>query len=107
MKKIELKDKKALELMKKKEVLAKENLAYLEEMTKLEKKVNTNASKIKRLDEKVRPIILKEVSKTVLTEFEELVRVFNDEGKWTMEFADQLEVFKANWKKRNESPSNK
>ena len=52
------------------------------------------------LDEKVRPQILKEVSKSVLTEYEELVRVFNDNGKWTMEFTDRMEEFKANWKKR-------
>lgn len=100
MKKIELKDKKILDLLSKKEKLAKDNLDILTEMEKMEKKVNSNGAKIKMLDEKVRPQILKEVSKSVLNEYEELVRVFNDNGKWTMEFTDRMEEFKANWKKR-------
>lgn len=103
MKKIELKDKKILEILKKKEALAKENLTMLEEMEKLEKKVNSNGTKIKMLDEKVRPKILTEVSKTTLNEYEELIRVFNDKGKWTMEFVDRMEEFKANWENRNKA----
>jgi hypothetical protein len=102
MKKVLITDKRILDNLKKKGELAQKNLKIIQEMEKMEKEVNKNASKLKMLDEKVRPLILEEVSKIVLTEYEELVRVFNDEGKWTMEFADQLETFKANWNKRNE-----
>lgn len=100
MKKIELKDSKILEQLQKKQKLANENLDFLKEMEALEKKVNKNAGKIKMIDEKVRPKILTEVSKTTLNEYEELSRVFNDKGKWTMEFVDRLEEFKTNWENR-------
>lgn len=97
----EITDKKILELLKKKEVLANENLSILTEMEKLETRVNSNAAKIKMLDERVRPLILREVSKIVIGEYDELVRVFNDKGKWTMEFINRLEEFKKNWSNRN------
>ncbi len=98
----EIQDKKIIKQLKEKESLAQENVKILKEMEELEKKVNKNSGKLKRIDEKVRPSILREASKIVLKEYEELTRVFNDNGKWTMEFTDQLEVFKNNWKKRNE-----
>jgi len=97
----EITDKKILELLKKKEVLANENLSILTEMEKLETRVNSNGAKIKMLDERVRPLILREVSKIVIGEYDELVRVFNDKGKWTMEFINRLEEFKKNWSNRN------
>jgi len=96
----EITDKKILELLKKKEVLANENLSILTEMEKLETRVNSNGAKIKMLDERVRPLILREVSKIVIGEYDELVRVFNDKGKWTMEFINRLEEFKKNWSNR-------
>ena len=99
-------DKKILELLKKKEVLANKNLKILTEMDKMEKEVNSNGTKLKMLDEKVRPLILTEVSKTKIGEYDELSRVFNDKGKWTMEFIDRLEEFKNYWKKKNEPVDN-
>ncbi|MDA3802825.1 MAG: hypothetical protein PF488_02925, partial [Patescibacteria group bacterium] len=76
-------------------------------MEKLEKIVNKIAGKIKMLDEKVRPKILEIVSKTTLNEYEELTRVFNDKGKWTMEFSDRMEEFKTNWENRKKQPKEK
>jgi histidyl-tRNA synthetase len=107
MKKLELQDEKILEKLKKKEKLAAENLDAIQEMEKLEKIVNKNAGKIKMLDEKVRPKILEIVSKTTLNEYEELTRVFNDKGKWTMEFSDRMEEFKTNWENRKKQPKEK
>lgn len=104
---IEIKNKKIVDNLSKKEALAKDNLEILQEMEKLEKKVNSNGTKIKMLDEKIRPKILDEALKEDLGEYEELVRVFNDKGKWTMEFIDRMEEFKTNWNKRNEDTPNK
>jgi hypothetical protein len=90
----EIQDKKIIELLKDKEKLAQDNLKIIKDMEELEKQFNKNAGKVKRIDEKVRPKILDIVSKSVLGEYEELSRVFNDNGTWKMEFVDRLEEFK-------------
>jgi len=105
IKKIE--DKKVLEILKKKnEYVVKNNIildkmAKLEaEMKKLEAEFNTNMSKTKIYDEKVRPLILNLVSKTVLGEYDELSRVYLDKNEWNMEFVDRMEEFKTLFKGR-------
>lgn len=101
--KIKITNKKILDILetKNKFVVANQNL--LKEMEKLEKEFNTNMGKTARCDEKVRPLIRKEVMKLNIEEFEELSRVTNESGVWEMETVDRLDEFKKNFKKVRET----
>lgn len=96
MRTIEITNEKILKFLEEKNKTAKENLELLEKMSELEKQVNKNASYIKRVDEKVRPIIIKKIKDENLGEYEEMVRVFKNEKseKWEMEIVDRMEEFK-------------
>lgn len=96
MRTIEITNEKILKFLEEKNKTAKENLELLEKMSELEKQVNKNASYIKRIDEKVRPIIIKKIKDENLGEYEEMVRVFKNEKseKWEMEIVDRMEEFK-------------
>lgn len=103
MRTIEITNEKILKFLEEKNKTAKENLELLEKMSELEKQVNKNASYIKRIDEKVRPIIIKKIKDENLGEYEEMVRVFKNEKseKWEMEIVDRMEEFKKLFQKRN------
>lgn len=90
--KIEITNGKILDLLGKKDFLAKDNLRIIEEMNVLEKQMNKNIAHLKRLDEKVRPKIIKIIPE--LKEYEQMSRVYEDKGKWYMECIDRLEEFK-------------
>lgn len=106
IKKIE--DKKILDILKKKNVFVLKNNDVLDKLAELEKQknkldaeFNANMSKAKIYDEKVRPLILDLVSKTVIGEYDELSRVFLDvDDTWKLEFVDRLEEFKKLFKDR-------
>lgn len=100
--KIEITNGKVLELLGKKDVLAKDNVRIIEEMNVLETQMNKNIAGLKRLDEKVRPKIIKIIPE--LKEYEQMSRVYEDKGKWYMEISDRLEEFK---KRFNENTNNK
>lgn len=103
MRTIEITNEKILKFLEEKNKTAKENLELLEKMSELEKQVNKNASYLKRVDEKVRPIIIKKIKDENLGEYEEMVRVFKNEKseKWEMEIVDRMEEFKKLFQKRN------
>lgn len=96
--KIEIKNKKVLDILDAKNRLVVANQNLLTEMAKLEKEFNTNMSKTQRCDEKVRPLIKKDIEKLKLGEFEELSRVTIESGVWEMEITDRLEEFKKAFK---------
>ena len=101
--KIEITNSKILGLLEKKNYYAKDNVKIIEEMNALEKQMNKNIAKLKRLDEKVRPKIIKIIPE--LKEYEQMSRVYEDGGKWYMEIIDRLEEFKNRFK--NENTDNK
>lgn len=107
MKKIKIENQKILKLLNKKSELAEGNMELVAEMEKLEKEHNKTISLIKRIDEKVRPRIMKILPE--MGEYEQLSRVhLCDDGSWEFEIANRLEEFKNNYKKViNENSNNK
>jgi hypothetical protein len=101
MRRIKITDKKINDILLVKESISLENQNILVEMEKMEKKFQSNISKMARADEKARPLIKKIYSTLVIKEYEELSRVFNDGGTWTMEIADRMEEFKTLFAKKN------
>lgn len=100
MRKINIEDKKVLDLLSKKNALTVENQNTLKEMEELEKKFNTCLTKSKMIDEKSRPMIKKLVDKMELGEYEEISAVRQDkDGGWFIEIADRMEEFKTNFNK--------
>jgi len=99
--KIKIENKRVLKILedKNKYVVANQNL--LKEMNKLEKEFNTNMAKAQRADEKVRPIIKKDIAKIKLGEYEELSRLTNEKGYWELDIVDRLEEFKKAYKSRD------
>ena len=100
MRTIEITNEKILKFLEEKNITAKENLELIEKMAELEKEYNKKTSYVKRIDEKVRPLIIKKVKDENFGEYEEMVRVFKNEksGKWEMEIIDRMEQFKENFK---------
>lgn len=94
---IEITDEKVLKLLAEKQEIANQNLKMVSELEAIEKETNKNAGLIARLDEKVRPKIFKLAPK--LGEFEQISRIYSENGKWKMEIVDRLEQFKTNYKK--------
>jgi hypothetical protein len=73
-------------------------------MENLEEKYKSQASKTKRADEKVRPILQRMKDDLNLGEYEEASRVYkDDDGQWYFEIADRLEEFKQQFKERQEN----
>ncbi len=104
--KIEITNSKILGLLGEKDYYAKDNVRIIEEMNVLEKQMNKNIAKLKRLDEKVRPKIIEIVPE--LKEYEQMSRVYGDKGKWYMEISDRLEEFKKRFNEtKNEDTDNK
>ena len=100
--KVKITDKKILDILNTKNTYVVENQNLLKEMEKLEKKFNANMGKTARCDERVRPLIRKEVQKLKLAEFEEISRVTIESGAWEMEIVDRLEEFKRTYKTARE-----
>lgn len=100
--KIKIEDTKILSLLSEKNGLNEANTETLAKMEKLEKEFNTNLSKMKRLDEKVRPLIIKLLKDVKLGEFDELSRVAKDEKTkdWELEVVNRLDEFKVLFKQR-------
>ena len=93
-------NKKILDILDTKNKYVIDNQNILQAMEKLEKEFNTNLGKAQRCDEKVRPLVKKEIEKITLGEFQELSRITKESGEWEMEIVDRLEEFKKLFKQR-------
>lgn len=108
---IKLTDEKAIEVISEntpiniaqKEVLAE--LQTIEERAKiLEEDFNKNLAESQRVMEKARPLVMKFMETQELGEYEELVKVSQDEEtmEWNIEIGDRMEEFKYEWEHRND-----
>lgn len=100
---IKIEDTKLLKILNDKKNQADKAVKTTKEMQKLEKEYNKLVSKIKRLDEKSRPLIKKYIQDVNMGEFEEISRVFNEDGGWEIEIVDRLEQFKKQYKEMKEN----
>jgi len=101
MKTVEITDTKLLKHLNDKHEVSLKNeklLKEMEELSKLETDFKTNISKMARMEERARPLIVKVAQKVKLTEYEELSRVYKKGSAWIMEFADRMEEFKIHFK---------
>jgi hypothetical protein len=102
--KLQIKDKKILKLLNDKSDNADKAYKKTEEMKEIEKEYNKLIGKVKRLDEKVRPLIKDYTKDVKFGEFEEISRIYKDDkGKWQIEITDRLKEFKEGFKKMKEN----
>lgn len=102
--KLRIENPKAKKLLERKWNSSSKVRKLLEEMEKIEEQYNEQASKTKRADEKVRPILNRIKDELDLGEYEEVSRVYkDDDGQWYFEIADRLEEFKEQFKERQEN----
>ena len=103
MRTIIITQKPILDLLNRKSEISSRQKTISEEMIKLEKEFNTNLSKYQRIDERVRPLINKEVAKIKLETYEEISKVHQDEKdmSWSLEISDRMEEFLEAWKNKN------
>lgn len=102
---IEVSDQKVLKLLNERKSISVRQLAITLEYEKLEEEYNKNLALYARIDEKVRPLTDKITSNLDLGEYEERVRVYQDEKdltKWFIEITDRLDEFKDRWLHRND-----
>ena len=99
MRQIKLTSVRALRLLAEKKDLSKRMLAITEEMTALEEESNKLIAKLARIDDRSRPLIIKEYEKAEVGEFEQISSVKQEGEDWFINIADRMEEFKAQFKK--------
>jgi hypothetical protein len=108
---IEIINEKILDSLKKKDDYSKQMQGLVAEGERIQKEGDELLQKISRVDEKVRPEIMREIKKIEIGEFEDISRVYlglekKDEGKVFIEIADRLYEFKEGFKKAKEDSKN-
>ena len=97
MRNIQITDAKTIELLNSKNEFVMENQNILKQMEELEVQFNKNIGTVKRTDEKARVKLKKQIPE--LGEYEQVSRVYTDNGDWYFEIADRMEEFKSQFKK--------
>ena len=107
MRKIELQNPDILDALKRKDGLTDEINSISKKEEELIMEANKIVAKLTKENEKVIPLIKKELAKIDLAEYEEHSRTYlgkegEETGKVWLEIADRLEEFKLSFKQRNE-----
>jgi len=99
---IKIENPDALKALNKKYKWSEKAQKALQKLQKAQENFNEYKGKTQRADERARPILIEEKDKLNLDEYEEVSRVYRDNGQWYFEISDRMEEFKQNWKEQKE-----